>query len=290
MQPLFTVQSTVTAQFDHIFSDREEELVSEESVEVPTGPDFTQRFAKALITQRGLMAETCKPTVKQGPTSLEEWLMRLSTFCLVDDAEKYSDDKEYGNIMVSKAEFLQYVVQLENLHTENEIDLYEYQEWDMPYGDVKQDRWYTPYVYTAFDKGLLDNIGQWNMFSKRLQPLWPVSWDELRIILENAGHDLPHSLPTKLGWTEYVTKSWMIRFLNVIYDSKLSSADIMYGNNTVFYEWIIKRTMKKTPAEQESFVQEFIDGFRLLPAWKMDKKYTIQSEALTDLLESLLTE
>ena len=82
----------------------------------------------------------------------------------------------------------------------------------------------------------------------------------------------------------------MLRFFNAFYDEKLIHADTMYGNNMVFYEWIIKRTMKKTPADQTRFVQEFIDGFAALPGWKMDKKYTLHTEAMLEFLNSLLAE
>lgn len=294
MSPIFTVHDSVTAQFDQLFNREDDSKVSIEKVTEGVADDeeqdntFVQRFAKALIEHRERTSETCDTAFDPDESALQQTLWKLERLCIIDDAQEYVDTEQYGSIMVSKAELLAVLLQLEYLWSIDQIDMFAYQEGIMPYSDVKQDRRYTPRVYKAVADGMLDGIGEWSVFSKRLQPLGPVTWNEFERMIKNSSSALTMGLPKTVAGETYVTKQAMVRFVDLLYRDKLASAEILAGNNMVFYEWILKKTMDKSPAQQEQFVRDFVDGFAALPKQSVEQKYTLAIDPMISFLEWLL--
>lgn len=133
----------------------------------------------------------------------------------------------------------------------------------LPYSDMLPNARYTTYVLYAHERGLLDGIGSRKVFGRgELKALTPISKKQVKQLLDNFGAD-PKQYPELDGSGRFVSRDLFASIVVDAFRDKMPDYRYLYGQNTLFYRWLIARLQSKPLAEHEAYVRQMIDGLKL---------------------------
>lgn len=263
----------------------------------PSTTPFNKHFAQRLRTSLDRFETSCAYTdidyrtimfqdIQRNPD--QEDIKTLQAYCIVKWYTISHNTRYHSEAATSIWEAIKVLTKIAAMHEGVSFDEFGWYSGRLPYSDMLPNARYTPYVVYADEHGYLEWITSWKMFGRgELKALTPISKKQFAQLLENFWKDASMYEMFSRSW-KYVMRDEMAAVVVDAFADDLVDYRYLYGNNTIFYRWLLARLEKKN--NQKAYLQTLVTNLKKRDADIMGRKYNLDVEGIILFLEELLEE
>jgi hypothetical protein len=219
----------------------------------------------------------------------QEAIKTLQAYCIVKWYTYTHNTKFHTQAATSIWEAIKVLAKIAAMDEWIVFDEFGWYTGRLPYSDMLPNAWYTPYVVYAHEKWYLDWITWWKVFWRgELKALTPITKKQFTQLLENFWKKSPEKYLLYMHQWKYVMRDDMASIVVDMFADELVDYKYLYGNNTIFYRWILSRLENKS--NQKAYLQSLINNLKKRDADMMWWKYNLDVEWIISFLEKLISE
>ncbi len=206
------------------------------------------------LTVRSMLFSPQEYVKKDRLTLLDQAVDILWWIWAITDGKRIITESWYKDVIVSRAEAIKTLVLVKTLRTPVTFNELIYHDWASIYDDMRRDAWYTSYVLYAHSMWwLADFENDW-----LLKPLSPLTQDDYAILIENMWWE---NIIRAWKHSRFMTKKDFLESIVWSFNNELKPILILYGNNSNFYQMLIKSIIWKEVTEQKEVLTKTLNKF-----------------------------
>lgn len=218
----------------------------------------------------------------------QEAIKTLQAYCIVKGYTISHNTKYHSEAATSIWEAIKVLTKIVAMQDGISFDEFGRYAGRLPYTDMLPNAWYTPYVIYADERWYLDGITSWQIFGRgELKALTPITKKQFAQLLENFWKDANrYTIFSRPG--KYVMRDEMASIVVDAFSDELVDYSYLYGNNTIFYRWLLNRLEKKN--NQKAYLETLVANLKKWDVDIMGWKYNLDVQGIIHFLEELLRE